>query len=361
METLKVELGDRSYEIVIMRGLLGHAGKLLKELNLTPKCLLVTNATVDGIYGDVVRRSLSSEGFLVRTAVVEDSEKAKSLTDAEKLYQEAYDFGIDRRSPFIALGGGVVGDLTGFVAATYMRGVPFIQIPTTLLAQVDSSVGGKVAINYLGIKNLIGAFYQPSVVIIDPSTLDSLPAREFKSGLAEVIKYGIIWDKGFFNFLERHGEEILSLEPTAVESIIYRSCKIKAEVVSCDERERDLRMILNLGHTFGHAVEVIGGFRVFKHGEAVGIGTCLAARLAKKMGILHGRDADRIICLVERFGLPTALPQKVAPETILEIMRKDKKNREAKITLILPIGIGRVQKYRFAPEEILPLLRELFV
>lgn len=357
MKVAAVDLGDRSYNIFIHRGSLESVGQMVGEFNLTRRCLLVTNDTVGQIYGEQVEESLKLAGFEVKTAVVEDGEGAKSLPVAEQLYREAYSFRMERSSPVIALGGGVVGDLAGFLAATYMRGLPFFQVPTSLLAQVDSSVGGKVAVNYL-VKNLIGCFYQPLAVIIDPATLDSLPAREFRTGMGEVIKYCVMWDNAFFDFLDANASRIINLEPGLIENVIYKACSIKAQVVSRDERESGLRSVLNLGHTFGHAVEVAGGFGGVKHGEAVAIGMCMAARLSEKLGLLSWQDRSRIVELVDKYGLPNSIPPRVKPTYLLDIMTRDKKNRTGLISLILPTGIGEVQKLEFEPSTILSFLSQ---
>lgn len=358
MKVAAVDLGDRSYAIHIHRGSIENVGQVVGKFGLNKRCLVITNDTVGQIYGEQVTTSLEEEGFQVNTAVVQDSESAKSLEVAEKLYREAYGFRMDRNSPVIALGGGVVGDLAGFVAATYMRGLPFFQIPTTLLSQVDSSVGGKVAVNYL-VKNLVGCFYQPLAVVIDPATLDSLPAREFRAGMGEVIKYGVMWDSLFFDYLDSNVSRIRNLDPRAIEKVIYRACCIKAEVVSRDEREAGLRAVLNLGHTFGHAVEVAGGFGGIKHGEAVAIGMCISARLSESLGLLASYDRARITGLVEKFGLPISVPYQLRPEFLAEIMTHDKKNTGGAISLILPTGIGKVEKLDFDKSTILSFLAKI--
>jgi len=358
MRAVEVKLGDRSYPIHIQRGGLESVGRFVAGFALHGRCLVVTNESIGQAYSQPVEESLAEEGFDVKTVEVEDSEKAKSLSVVEQLYQEAFNFGMDRSSPIIALGGGVVGDVAGYVAATYMRGVPFFQVPTSLLAQVDSSVGGKVAVNYL-VKNLIGTFYQPWAVIIDPATLDSLPAREFRSGMAEVIKYGVIWDDQLFSFLENNVSEIKNLAPDPIEHIIFRACSIKAEIVSKDELDYGLRTILNLGHTFGHALEAAGRFQEIKHGEAVGIGLCMSARLSELMGILPGEDRRRIRALVEAFGLPCCFPPEVDPNFLLEIMTRDKKNKSGRIAMILPTAIGKVERVEFKQEELAQLFSKL--
>ena len=359
MKTLKVELGERSYPIYVSRGIISVIGKIFKDLGCSQKCLMITDKTVGGLYGGMVQSSLTECGFFIHTVIIEDGEASKSLSVAEKIYGKALGCGLDRNSIIVALGGGVVGDLAGFIASTYMRGIPYVQVPTSLLAQVDSSVGGKVAVNYQQVKNLIGAFYQPAAVLIDPMALDSLPAREFKSGMAEVIKYGAIWDPGLFAVLEKQVHDVLNLDPDIIENMVLRSCEIKAEVVSADEREKGLRSILNFGHSFGHAVEVLGGLNILKHGESVAVGMCMAARTAHLMGSLSKEDADRIVSIVASYGLPTRPPFEINPNSLQEIMLKDKKNRGKKTALVLPEMIGKVNLVFFSQEELEPLLRSV--
>lgn len=357
MKTLKVELGERSYPIYVRRGIISGIGEIFRDLGCSQKCLMITDKTVGGLYGRMVQSSLAECGFLIQTVIVADGEGSKSLSVAENIYGEALNCGLDRDSFVAALGGGVVGDLAGFIASTYMRGIPYVQVPTSLLAQVDSSVGGKVAVNYQQVKNLIGAFYQPAAVLIDPLTLDSLPAREFKSGMAEVIKYGVIWDAGLFAVLEKKVHDVLNLDPDIIEDMVLRSCEIKAEVVSADEREKGLRSILNYGHSFGHAVEVLGDLNILKHGESVAVGMCMAARTAHLLGILSKEDQDRIVSIIGDYGLPTRPPFEINPNSLQEIMLKDKKNRGKKTALVLPERIGKVNLHFFNQEELGPLLR----
>ncbi|KUK11046.1 MAG: 3-dehydroquinate synthase [Clostridia bacterium 41_269] len=361
MKTIRVNLGERSYDILVEKGILNDIGPLLSKFRLSKECLIITNGTVDTFYGDQVTESLKDAGFKYSKILVKDGEEAKSLSVVEDIYHHAVKFGLSRNSAIIALGGGVIGDLAGFAAATYMRGIPFVQVPTTLLAQVDSSVGGKVAVNFLGYKNLIGSFYQPLLVIIDPETLKTLPLREFRAGAAEVIKYGIIWDKEFFVFLDDNVKKILDFDWEAIEHIITRSCEIKAEVVSADERESSLRMILNFGHTFGHVIETLGGLKLYKHGEAVSIGMCMEALLAERIGLLHKNEAERILDLISAFELPSSPDFSLEPEMVIKVIDKDKKNREGKITFVLPEYIGKVKMVQFERRELLRLIRENFV
>ena len=279
MRKVRVRLGSNSYEIHIGSGLLMQTGHQLKESGFAGKLVIVTTPVVKRLYGDALKQSLAQEGFKVTVLQVPDGEEQKSLEVAARLYNELTDLYCERTTPIIALGGGVIGDLTGFVAATYLRGVPLIQVPTTLLAQVDSSIGGKVVVNHGQLKNRLGAFYQPRLVISDISVLKTLPAREFIGGLAEVIKYAVIRDKEFFAYLERNLDRIKSLDEEVLEEIVYKSSRIKVEIVEKDEKDLGLRNILNYGHTIGHAIESASDFKV-EHGEAVALGMLAAGRIS---------------------------------------------------------------------------------
>ncbi|MDI6631954.1 MAG: 3-dehydroquinate synthase, partial [Thermoanaerobacteraceae bacterium] len=322
MTEVRVELGPRSYPIYVASGCLGKLGRIAQQHLTGRRMLVVTNPVVAGLYGEAVKRSLAEAGFQVGEAQIPDGEEYKTLATVAGLYDAAFTGGLERGDAVLALGGGVVGDIAGFLAATYMRGVPFVQVPTTLLAQVDSSVGGKVGVNHPGGKNLIGAFYQPRFVLIDPDTLATLPSREVRAGLAEVIKYGVISDAGFFSWLEANIDRLLNLEPAALEHAIAASCRIKAAVVSADETETGLRAILNFGHTVGHALEAVTGYQRFVHGEAVAIGMVAAARLAVRLGYFEPPGAERITGLVLRAGLPAEVPAGVVPGALLEAMRR---------------------------------------
>jgi 3-dehydroquinate synthase len=341
MENLTVSLGERSYEIVIGYGSIDRLGARLEPLSLAPRIFLLTNTTVGGLYGGRVRTSLEAAGYEVGYWEMPDGEEFKSLSTAAAAYDAMADAGMERGSAVVALGGGVVGDLAGFAAATYMRGIHLVQAPTTLLAQVDSSVGGKVAVNHPRGKNLIGCFYQPRLVYADLKTLVTLPGRELRAGLAEVIKYGVIWDAALFEFLERRLEEVLGLEPEAVGEVVRRSCAIKAEIVAQDERELGLRAILNFGHTVGHALEALTDYRVYRHGEAVAIGMAAAAALAAKRGCLQAGDRDRLLSLLSRAGLPVSFPYSGAQ--VQELLPRDKKVYRGKLRFVLPVAIGRVK------------------
>ena len=284
MRDVHVELGKDSYKILIGRNLGAELQNFIRETGFSEKALLISDTNVGKLYGENVLRSIREAGLSAELIMVPAGESSKSLQQAEQLYTAAIEHCLDRKSPIFALGGGVVGDLAGFIAATYMRGVPFVQIPTSLLAQVDSGVGGKVAVNHRLGKNLIGAFYQPKRVFMDMGTLDTLPVREIHTGLGEIVKYGVIYDADFFDFLEKNADKALSLEEMAVQHMVARSCEIKADVVSKDEKEGGLRRILNFGHTVAHAIEKETGYVRYNHGEAVAIGMICAAYISREMG-----------------------------------------------------------------------------
>ncbi|NPV72443.1 MAG: 3-dehydroquinate synthase [Pelotomaculum sp.] len=341
METVNVNLGKRSYPIYAGPGILQDLGELLGGLPVGRKVLLISNPTVFSLYGEKAAESLVRAGFTVAVAEIGDGEEHKTLATAGRLYDRAFEAGLDRRSSIVALGGGVVGDVAGFVAATYMRGISFVQVPTTLLAQVDSSVGGKVAVNHPRGKNIIGAFYQPRLVLADVDTLKTLPVRQMRSGLAEVIKYGVIWSREFFAWLEQNIEALLNGEAGALAYAVRESCRIKAQVVEQDETEQGLRAVLNYGHTVGHAVEALTDYRVYTHGEAVGIGMAVEARLAVALGMLKRSEGGRIIRLIRQAGLPEGLPEGLPPEKTVEKFYHDKKAVEGQLTFVLPERIGR--------------------
>jgi len=341
LEKVSVELGERSYDIEIGAGILAALGPKMKSLGLKGRVAVITNDTVEPLYGAAVVDSLKGSGFDVTLIVIPDGEEYKSLPWASYLYDRLLTMRFDRKCALVALGGGVIGDLTGFVAATYMRGIPFVQVPTTLLSQVDSSVGGKTGVNHPLGKNMIGAFYQPVYVCADVATLGTLPQAEFLSGMAEVVKYGVIYDAEFYAYIEASREAILSKEPSAVSRVIKRSCEIKADVVNKDERESGLRAILNYGHTVGHAVEALTNYTGYRHGEAVAIGMVVAARLAHRSG-LCGREVEaRVESLLSAIGLPVKMPV-FAPDAVLAAMAIDKKAEGGKVKMVLPTKIGEV-------------------
>ncbi|MDA8082533.1 MAG: 3-dehydroquinate synthase [Nitrospiraceae bacterium] len=343
MQTLRVELGDRSYSIVIGNDQLEGLGASLSAAGHKGRIAVVSNPTVFALYGDRVMGALGDAGFEPFRLLIPDGEEYKSLSSLESIYTGLLTARLDRKSLLVALGGGVIGDITGYAASTYMRGIDFVQVPTTLLAQVDSSVGGKTGVNHTLGKNMIGTFWQPRLVWIDIRTLLTLPKREFVSGLAEVIKYGVIWDREFFDFLETGAAKVLALDNDALVHVIRRSCEIKAEVVSKDEREAGLRAILNYGHTIGHAIETATGYKKYLHGEAVAIGMVAAARLSEVLGLMDGRQTERIESLVRDYGLPTAIPGDLGFDELLSCMQLDKKTVSGTLTFVLPEKISAVR------------------
>jgi 3-dehydroquinate synthase len=340
MQTVTVALGERSYTIHIGQGVLDEVGNVLAQLSVTQKALVVTQPAIAAAYGDRVLQSLRARRFTAEALEVLDAEEAKSLGWLERIYDRAIELRLDRRSLIIALGGGVVGDLAGFAAATYMRGVPFVQIPTTLLAQVDSSIGGKTAINHPRGKNLIGAFYQPRAVLIDVSMLQTLSGRELRSGLAEVVKYGVIAKPDLFAVLEGCTPDRLLQDAALLTRVIGDCCRIKADVVAVDEHETGIRAILNFGHTFGHAIEAAGGFSTYTHGEAVSIGMVWATDLSQRMGLCQPDLVVRIKRLLQSLGLPIALKAPIAG--IRETLLLDKKAVAGRLRFILVQAIGQV-------------------
>ncbi|MCF8009775.1 MAG: 3-dehydroquinate synthase [Clostridiales bacterium] len=351
MNKVDIKLGRRSYEIITGPGLLSRAGEYLNELGLGKKVLLVSNAQVYKLYGEILKNSLQNSGFTTAAAIVLDGEEYKNLWEAEKLYNAAFGAGLDRNCPVLALGGGVIGDLAGFVASTYMRGVPLVQVPTTLLAQVDSSVGGKVAVNHPRGKNIIGSFYQPGIVTADLNVLESLPERELKAGMAEVIKYGIIYDASFFAWLEENMDYLLNMDYEALAYAVEKSCRIKARVVEEDETEKGMRAILNFGHTVGHALEALTEYKTYRHGEAVAIGMTAAARLAENMNFLSSSDRERIIELLLKAKLPVEIPTGLNREQLINCFYQDKKSASGKLTFVLPVKIGQVEIVKDIKEE----------
>ena len=350
MKTLTVKLGDRSYPIYIGVEFLQDPVLIQKHIQTKAVCI-VSNTTVSKLYLTQLKKSLND--YRVIEVILEDGEQFKNVDSLNQIYTALLDNKFNRDSTIIALGGGVVGDIAGFAAASFMRGISFIQIPTTLLSQVDSSVGGKTGINHPLGKNMIGAFYQPQAVIIDMNVLKTLDKREISAGLAEVIKYGLIWDKDFFNHLENYIEDLKNLNVMQLEQAIYRSCEIKAEVVSQDERESGLRAILNLGHTFGHAIENCLGYGEWLHGEAVGCGMVMAAQMSLVHGWINDIDFDRIKKLIKAADLPIKKPQ-ISQHDFLEAMRLDKKNKNQDIYLVLQQEIGKAivtKDYSFSELE----------
>lgn len=347
---VRVELGPRSYEIRVVSGQTGEFGAFAKDAlenswsgKSARRGLVVTDTNLADEVGPYLE-ALRQADIDATSTVLPAGEATKSLEQASRLYDLLIERKADRHFLIVALGGGVVGDLAGFVAATFARGLPLLMVPTTLLAQVDSSVGGKVAVNHPKAKNIIGAFHQPIGVWVDSQSLKSLPVRELRCGLAEVVKYGVILDGKFFSWLEENADEVLALEPSAIRQVVGRSCQLKAVVVSQDEREETgLRAVLNLGHTVGHAIESVAGYGgTYLHGEAVAIGMVAECRLAERLGWINSGSTERVVELLHRFGLPTEVPG-LDPDALIEAMSRDKKNRDGHVRFVLPRGIGKVE------------------
>ena len=353
MQSLTVNLGDRSYPIHVGIGLLDRAGEWLRQAGFRGKVAIITNPTVAGLYLEPLSQALGRSDFVVTPILVPDGEEHKSLKTLKTIYDRLVAERLERKSCIVALGGGVIGDLAGFSAATYLRGIPYVQIPTTLLAQVDSSVGGKTAVNHDAGKNLIGAFYQPRLVLIDIGVLRSLPKRELIAGLAEVIKYGIIEDPALFSLLEQRVDDIIGFDPETLTQIIATSCSIKARVVEADEREDDYRAVLNFGHTIGHALEAATGYRTFLHGEAVGVGMVKAAALSVNQGFCDSAVWHRVKALIQRVGLPVDVPPEVSPQSLIQSLEIDKKVAGGKIKFIMCERIGKTRFHWLAPDDIL--------
>jgi 3-dehydroquinate synthase len=342
MRTVPVPLGDRAYMIHAGSGLLARAGEYCRRLKLGERCAVITDTNVGPVYADSVVRSLKTSGFVPTIITVPAGESAKALKVAGECYDQLAIKRLERKSFVFALGGGCVGDLAGFVAATYLRGIPFVQAPTTLLAQVDSSVGGKVGVNLKVGKNLVGSFHQPKAVLCDLDVLDSLPDREFRAGLAEVVKYGAILDAELFQRLEREMDKVLRRDKASLLHIVTRSCTLKAEVVVADETETTgRRALLNFGHTLGHAIEAVTGFGEFLHGEAISVGQVAAAALSTRLSDLSAEDGARLRALLEKTGLPVRL--KLPPkrrDALVQAMRLDKKSAQGEVRFVLLRRIG---------------------
>lgn len=342
MHTLTVDLGERSYPIHIGEGALRGLGAFMAARLTARRCLLVSDTRVAPLYGEAACESLEAARFSVMRHTIPEGEPSKSIDPFMAIQDALVAMAADRTTPVVALGGGVVGDLAGFAASCYMRGVPFVQVPTTLLAQVDSSVGGKTAINHPLAKNTIGCFYQPQLVVADTATLATLERRQLLAGFAEVVKYGVIWDAKLFAQLERDLDAILALDPDALAPVIHRCCAIKAEVVSRDEREGGVRAILNFGHTLGHAVEALAGYGRVLHGEAVAIGMVAAARLGETLAMSEAGTAARIERLLARAGLPTDFPELPA-DRLLATLTHDKKAVAGIPRFVLARKVGEVE------------------
>ena len=334
-----VNLGSRSYRIVVASGALQSVGERLRELRLGSRAALVSDGAIMRLYGKTVVASLESAGFTVTTIDVPEGEAAKTLAVTEHCWDRLLTAGLDRTSTVLALGGGAVGDVAGFAAATYMRGINFIQLPTTVLAQVDASIGGKTAIDHPLGKNMIGAFHQPRLVVVDPAVARTLPEREFRSGLAEIVKHGIVLDADYFAELERDLAPLAARDLGVLERIIGGSCRLKASVVERDEREAELRHVLNYGHTIGHALEAATGYTRYAHGEAVSLGIVAEARLARRLGIADDETTTRQERMLETLGLPVRAPS-IDVEPIVSAMARDKKAKDGRVPFVLAPRIG---------------------
>ena len=341
MKELTVGLDERSYPIIVKQGMLDEIGNELQRKPFAKRYAIIADDHVAALFGERLLSSLIKNGIEAEMITFVRGEESKNLATVADLCSSLAQLGFDRKDGLLALGGGVTGDITGFVAACYMRSIPFAQIPTTLLAQVDSSVGGKTGVDIPEGKNLVGAFYQPKAVFIDSQVLQQLPKNELLNGLAEVIKYGVIYDRDFFQFLEMSREDILALDLQVLEDVIARCCKIKAAVVEADEKESNLRRILNFGHTIGHAVEAVSKYKL-AHGSAVAMGMVAAAELAFLKGILGGREKERIEDLIRKFGLSIAIPPEYDRARIQEYLLADKKVIGGKVFFVLPTTIGKV-------------------
>jgi 3-dehydroquinate synthase len=349
MDTVRVALGPRSYDIAITTDDRAGLGPFARQRSSGSLAFVVGDENTR-LHAESSAAALAATGFSAGTAILPPGEPQKSLASASALYDRLADVAADRKTLVVAVGGGVIGDLAGFVAATYNRGLPLLMVPTTLLAMVDSSVGGKVAVNHPKGKNLIGAFHQPVGVWIDTAVLATLPEREYRSGLAEVVKYGVILDPELFEYLERHADALVRREPEALGHVVMRSCRLKADVVEKDEREETgLRAVLNYGHTFAHAFETVGGYGAWLHGEAVAAGMVCASWLAERRGLVPAEVTARQVRLLERFGLPTR-PEAWPVETLVAVMRNDKRSVNGRLRLVLPRRLGEVALYDDVPE-----------
>lgn len=359
VEEVRVALGNRSYAIVVGDGTLSQLGRRMSEIFAPGACAVVTNPVVASLYAASTEESLRASGFQPVRVEIPDGEEFKNLTTLSHIYDALISAGLERTEPVLALGGGVVGDIAGFAAATYLRGVPLVQVPTTLLAQVDSSVGGKTGVNHALGKNLIGAFYQPCLVWADIATLRTLAPREFRAGLAEVVKYGVILDEEFFTFVEQELDAILAVDAPAMRHVVRRCCELKAGVVERDERESGDRAILNFGHTLGHALESVTSYRQYLHGEAVAVGMAFAARLSAKLGLCGADVAERLEHLFRRAGLPVELPADVDASRLIEALARDKKIRGGKIRFVCIETLGRTRFVEIDAEDVVAQVRQL--
>ncbi|MCA9398587.1 MAG: 3-dehydroquinate synthase [Candidatus Omnitrophica bacterium] len=343
MKTIKVNLKQDPYNIVIGHKILPKIGSAVKALNIGKDALVITNPSIRRLHGKTLEQSLRRSGFSIKVFEVPDGEKSKSAKVAMQLMEEIARYDIFRKVFVIAFGGGVIGDLAGFVAATYKRGVPYVQVPTTFLAQIDSAIGGKVAIDLPVGKNLVGAFYQPKIVYSDVAVLETLPERQVRNGMAEAIKYGVIYDRRFFEYLEKHYQDIFAFDEEVVTHVVYQCSRIKKEVVVADEKEtKSIRTILNFGHTVGHAIEAAGGFKLYQHGEAIALGMRIAADISLQKKMINAKAVGRLNDLLSNVGLPKAI-RILKQAAILHLMRHDKKFISGKNRFVLATRIGQVK------------------
>lgn len=352
MRTISVRLGGHRHPVLIGPNLLDRVGRLMAAREITGRAMVITNPAVGGLYAGRLRKSLDGAGIRNECFEIPDGESYKNLAWFAKAHRAMARAGLDRGGTVVALGGGVVGDVGGFLAATYMRGVAAVQVPTSLIAQVDSSIGGKTGVNLPEGKNLVGAFHQPDLVVVDPLTLKTLPEREWVSGMAEVVKYGVIADESFFAFVEGALEKLRGLRPKALETAIETSCRIKGAIVETDERESGPRAILNFGHTLGHALETLTRYRRYTHGEAIGIGMAWAGRLSADLGLCDREDSRRLTKLLGRVGLPVEAPR-LNRRRFMEAVGRDKKVRAGGPRFVLMRALGRVGVYEDIPESAL--------
>ena len=361
---ISVNLPENSYSIYVGNNGLSSLGKKLKELKIGKKILVVSNPEIFNYYGQITIDSLQNAGFDVNYHLIPAGESYKTYDSIAQVFDRALECKLERNSTMVALGGGVVGDMTGFASATWLRGMNFVQVPTSLLAMVDASVGGKTGINHPQGKNLIGAFHQPKLVLIDPTVLKTLPEREFKAGMAEVVKYGVIWDKDLFEQLEEAQtlDSLDNIKPTLLNDILSRSCQAKADVVAQDEKESGLRAILNYGHTIGHAIESLTNYNTFVHGEAVAIGMVAAGRIAVAMNLWNEAESQRQDKLLEKIGLPTKIPNYLKVDKIIDHLQNDKKVKDGKVRFVMPTEIGKViitdQVTNDILSQVLPMIME---
>lgn len=353
-DTLRVELPGRSYDVEVGAGLLGSLGQRLAALVEGRRAAIVTNDVVQALYGAAVASSLAATGFETTIVTLQDGEAHKTMASVGSIHDQLLAWGVDRGTPVVALGGGVVGDVAGFAAATLLRGMPVVHVPTTLLAQVDSSIGGKTGVNHVAGKNLIGAFHQPVLVLADVATLATLPRRELLAGVAEVVKYGVIGDADLFALLEARVDDLIAGDPDLLAHVVSRSVRQKAAVVAADEREeRGARAVLNFGHTVGHAIEAVTAYRRFLHGEAVAIGMVAAARVSEAIGACEPGTAERIARLLERAGLPVEMPEELRTPGLAAAMQRDKKAAGGRVRFVAVERIGRTRFVELTGSEVL--------